>query len=122
MGKFIGSMKAFDYELTKRILEFSNQLNQMIIERVKPKVILVPNSIAAQPAIDDFIKIDLSMKVNDVAPIIIGNENQFKYYSFNKQYSFGVVRVISCPHPGQFPYIRKENRVLGVQQISPLLP
>jgi len=105
--KFLKGIGNIDNSLLSRLLEFSRKLNLLLIEELKPELIVVPKSIVNTPIKNwhfgaDKDNLGISKRIDAKVPFIF----TLKELSF----SYGAVKVLICPHPSYTPRVGKENR------------
>jgi hypothetical protein len=116
--QFLKEIKNIDRELLFRLLEFARELNLLLIEHLKPELIVVPKSICRSPINDWHLccnKRDnrVSRRIKTKVPFIF-TLDQISINDCN-------IKILTCPHPSYTSRVGKENRALVQREIMKVL-
>ncbi|MCU4674300.1 hypothetical protein N7931_01530 [Catenovulum sp. 2E275] len=111
---FTGELKKLDADLLARALSFSYELNNLIIEYFKPKVILVPKSINSSTSTEWCLHPSKLMQIRHYQ---VKGKVAFIFSVGLVEVDGTLIKVVTAPHPSYTPRIGKEYREIAQQAL-----
>lgn len=119
---FLRKLHARDPALLRRVLEFADDLNVEIVETLKPKLLVVPLSLARQRELDAIAPIGVSLsKTTDVSRHeVLLPEGRFKFFTGVCQRGRYAVPTVFLRHPASLR-LSVQSRVRLVSRVGEIV-
>ncbi|MER2492514.1 hypothetical protein [Catenovulum sediminis] len=115
---FTSELRKLDAELLARALTFSCELNNLIVEYFKPKVILLPKSFITTAPKNWYLH---SSKLTHIQHYVIKGKVAFKFSVGLADVGETKIKVVTAPHPSYIPRIGQAYREIAQQALFDVL-